>query len=425
MKEKLKKQIKKYIITFFVVIFFCIISLIISVMLPKNKVDENCKAAAEVYNSTMNMFPEIQVGRRSTTIDNYADAISVNIIYSLEQSRPLSSVLEAKYGFIEGKTAAQTLTKIVNVELEPNQQYSRYWHGYIVLLKPLLMFFLIEQIHIINAIILAILALIIVKQLWEIDKRAVLAFIIGGIMTSMFVVPQCFEFTWAFMVAFIVTIIVLKVDNGDNKKIYYILFVSGMLTCFFDFLTVELLSVILPLIMILIKRNRNGEIKNKKEIVKFIVISILIWGIAYIGMFIAKWIITSIVLQKNYIIDSIHKAQVRANGQVMNTTMSEMLIEAVRRNFISLYPLNLLKRKYIAYILVPISTIIMVLITRYRKRDNAYFYGLLIISLIPYIRYLVLVNHSYKHFFFTYRLQYVTIIAWIMLLINVFAKERK
>ena len=36
---------------------------------------------------------------------------------------------------------------------------------------------------------------------------------------------------------------------------------------------------------------------------------------------------------------------------------------------------------------------------------------LLIIAMMPYLRYLILANHSFRHYMFTYRLQIITIIA--------------
>lgn len=41
---------------------------------------------------------------------------------------------------------------------------------------------------------------------------------------------------------------------------------------------------------------------------------------------------------------------------------------------------------------------------------------LAVTALIPYVRYLVLHNHSYIHFFFTYRAQVATIMAIVLII---------
>lgn len=58
--------------------------------------------------------------------------------------------------------------------------YERYWHGYLVVLKPLLLVFNYGQIRILNGIVMAILVLLILRQLWKRDlRRGMLAFLLS------------------------------------------------------------------------------------------------------------------------------------------------------------------------------------------------------------------------------------------------------
>ena len=41
---------------------------------------------------------------------------------------------------------------------------------------------------------------------------------------------------------------------------------------------------------------------------------------------------------------------------------------------------------------------------------------LFIIGIVPYVRYLVLSNHSYLHHFFTYRAQMTSVVALVMII---------
>ena len=417
----------RYLKMFLLTLIICIISLVVVTMLPNEKVKEHCKEAAYIYNSTNDIFTEKIKGRPDTIMDYYADSIALSIIYSLDSNRPLSSVLEAKYRETEEEFVIESFQDLVEGKEEAQTEYTRYWHGYIVLLKPLLMFFGIEQIHIISAIVLMILVLVIMKQLWNIDKKIVIPLLIAFYMISIFIVPQCFEYTWVFMIAFIVSIIVLKIDNGDNKKLYPIFWITGMLTCFFDFLTVEMLTILLPLMFIIIKRNKQDKLTGFKDILKFIIASILIWGISYIAMYIAKWIIASIVLNKNYIIEAIQKGSTRINGEVRYVEEERMWIEAIRRNFNNLYPIYFIRKKFIIYILLPVILVIFLLINNYRHKNkyNGYIYGLLIIGLLPYARYILLPNHSCYHYIFTFRLQLVTIVCFFAIIMQAFVKKNK
>ena len=428
LKEKDWKdwKLSKYIISFVVIVVLCLVSLVLVTMFPNVNLEKNCREIAEKFYEDNKDFPELKMGINNLILDHYADSTSLGIIYSLDKENPLSSVLEAKWYKEENKLTTECLLDLINGEAQTNQNYVRYWHGYIILLKPLLMFFNINQIYIILATILIILIFLIIKQLWKIDKRAILAFLIGLYMITIYVVPLCFEYTWAFIITFIVSIIVLKKDNGDNKKIYPIFWITGILTCFFDFLTVELLTILLPLTFVLIKRNKEGKINNFKGIFKFIIISLVIWGIGYILMYFTKWIIASLVLGRNCVEEAMNRAMMRINGNaVYGESRNKLWVEAIQRNFNNLQPILYVKKKYIIYVLVPIITIIMLLINKYRNRNNNYLYGLLLIGLIPYIRYIIIVNHSCYHYFFTSRTQLVTAMAFILIVLNAFEKESR
>ena len=428
-KNKLEKNsqnysIKKYILSFVVIVVLCLISLVLVTMLPDSKVKEHCKEIAKSYEQEKTIIPEIKMGIANTMLDNYANSKSISIIYALDREKTLSSVLEAKYYEEDMKSMTQCLLDLVNGNEETNQEYTRYWHGYIVILKPLLMLFNEKGVYIFSGIILLSLILLIIKELWIIDKRAIIAFIIGLYMITIWVVPMCFEYMWAMIISFVISLIVLKKDNGENKKIYYYFWITGILTCFFDFLTVELLTVLLPLMFILIKRNKEKKLGNLKEIIIFIIKSLIIWGLGYMLMFIAKWIIASIILGRNCIVEAIEKAEVRINGDVVGLSSNKLWIGALKKNFDNLQPIFYVRKKYIIYVLIPTITVIMLLINRYKDKNMFYLYGMVVLGLIPYIRYSILLNHSYRHFFFTFRLQLVTIMAFILIVFNVFERKR-
>ena len=172
----------RYLKIFFITLSVCVISLVVIAMLPNEKVKEHCKEAAYIYNSTNDIFPEKLKGRPDTVMDYYADSIALSIIYSLDSSRPLSSVLEAKYRETKGEFVVESFKDLVEEKGEAQTEYTRYWHGYIVLLKPLLMIFGIKQIHIISALILMILVLVIIKQLWNIDKKIIIIILLAFYM---------------------------------------------------------------------------------------------------------------------------------------------------------------------------------------------------------------------------------------------------
>lgn len=86
--------------------------------------------------------------------DNYADCILTNIIYHIDSENILTSILSASYYNPDGEEVNESFSYAVNNpanvsgndKVVPNVDYSRYWHGSMVLLRPLFMFFDIRMI---------------------------------------------------------------------------------------------------------------------------------------------------------------------------------------------------------------------------------------------------------------------------------------
>ena len=107
------------------------------------------------------------------------------------------------------------------------------------------------------------------------------------------------------------------------------------------------------------------------------------------------------------------------------------------QNVSKIWPLRLLGNKNKTWIVLFASLVVSLLIItiiklgvflknkelKY-KRDNIKIrLLLLLISVIPYVRYIVMGNHSYYHSFFTYRAQLPSIIAIIFILIYTIKRD--
>ena len=78
--------------------------------------------------------------------------------------------------------------------------------------------------------------------------------------------------------------------------------ILGLLTSFFDFLTLEVLTFSLPLCIFLILRDKKKNISIKEILVYFI-----IWFLSYITPFLIKWIINYCYFGKDILISIIKR----------------------------------------------------------------------------------------------------------------------
>ena len=89
-------------------------------------------------------------------------------------------------------------------------------------------------------------------------------------------------------------------------------FVVGGLATFFDLLTVPIITLGIPLTLLILLQNKQ-DFNIKKSIIEIIKLSIL-WVIGYVMIFVSKWVIASIILQKDAITVAINQIFFRVNG---------------------------------------------------------------------------------------------------------------
>lgn len=440
--------------------------MVLAALIPKSSIQSNSEKSA-LYLYEEELFYPLVKDQKLTTIDNYADTILLNIVYSLDEKQPLRSVFSASYYNEEWLNVNEGYKMAVSENKAPNISYSRYWHGNMIFIKPLLMFLDIQGIRIFNAIVLAVLICALVVSLMKKRQKVLLsAMVIGLLSIGVFFVPLCIEYTSTFIIMAVICLLAMRMEDKGDDKLLPIFFISGMLTCFFDFLTTETITFTMPLVIVLClrykpagvtlingrnkdrsKRNKvnqdrdlktgdaletNGFVKKKytgtkqvvnkaerncfKEALNLTFKAGALWALAYILMWLAKWSLSSIILKINAFEAALKQAEVRTIGNAAKSAL-EQYLGAVLRNIALLFPLNFGKT-YGEVILIFLGVVFLMFCVwfLYRKKqlEEVWFLKLLmLIGGIPYIRYLVLSNHSYLHYFFTYRAQLVTITALV------------
>ncbi len=425
------KEIIKYIIIFFVTLIILFGLLVITAKIPRELISDNIKESTSEF-PTSSEIDKVVIKRDYTYRHIYADAILLNIIYCIDTSKPVQAVMEAKYyselkeivnNFDQKEEVSKSISydfnELIDGKHEGNQQYIRYWHGSMSIIRPLLVFLNLKQIYILNFIIITVLTIILLIMLIKTKiKELVVAFIISLIMCFVITVPFCLEYTWTYMIMLIASILAITLERR-GKKLNILFFVTGIITCYLDFLSTELLTFMVPILLILVIRYKQNRLTNFKEGFKFLVISTILWGIGYIGMWFAKWILASIILKINafdYVIDNAIERINGGNTAIIRT--DNIYIRAIVDNLLTLFPINIQKRVERLYF-IPVIIIIFVLVFIKKKNWRELWFPalLLIIAITPYIRYLILADHSYRHYFFTFRLQMISIIALILAIV--------
>lgn len=189
----------------------------------------------------------------------------------------------------------------------------------------------------------------------------------------------------------------------QQNSIYFFTLI-GILTAYFDFLTYPLVSYGIPMILYLLLLNQLNQLSKKSICIYKIMANGIGWSIGYGGMYIGKWLISWILTGYNTWADATMEAANRMSMQKIDsgTITNIPLWKVITNNF------NVILHDPIFVILMIILITSIVSIYKSSLEASSYQhtylqFALAIISVTPFIWYIVLSNHSYIHCWFTYR----------------------
>lgn len=410
------KRSWKYPAVFLITAVLLTALLTAAAFIPKSAIRKNVQKSAE-FLCEGELFGAVVSGVEGSKIDRYADAVLLAICYQYDEKEPLTSVMWSSYYHTKYQNENENLLAAVTKDLEANQQYLRYWHGSNAILRPLLLVFSLEQIYVINAVILA--ALTIGLFLLLVKRKAwipAIGLLMGLVLTASWFVPLSLEYTWTYLLMLLMSILSLKLAFLKKwERLGLCFLVVGMLTNYMDFLTTETLTLLVPLLLVVWVRHNQGNDMAFSETAKNAGKWILSWGFGYFGMWLMKWGMASVVLRQNVLPYVLTHISERVSGDV-GVNHWQYITGTLWRNVKCLFPLEYGE----IGALLGGSLVLVVCYAAYvyhkkqiRKENILLYAG---IGILPFVRYLVLLNHSYLHYFFTYRALLAAILAIAMIL---------
>ena len=345
------------------------------------------------------LYPQAIIRMEQCQMDNFTDALIMNQMYNIDRKHPVKSAMKMIRSSEKGRDWDQPglLLRKVNGENLEDQHYARYWHGSTFLFRPL---FLVMDFLTLRHILFIVSSILIVLLLCAYYPRAglmkTIALALGFLLTYGFVMQFSMQFFPVLALTVIGSLLVVKHKESANFGLLF--FVISSLTCYFDLLTTPLLTLGIPLtVMLSLKREDEFSFKdNLIEISKLI----LLWGLGFALTFGTKWALASLILGQNIFSDAYEVSLYRMEAEQFTRW------EALTKNF---GMLNLWMISIAAVVLLLLSIINRLKIS-YKKVIL-----FLIIGLMPYVWYLLLANHSYLHWWFTYRLQAITVVCLLFM----------
>lgn len=410
MKNKLKKSLKKlcsYLLIYIGITILFSTAIVASYLLPDYNIRGHiAESEKQIENEWDNKPLFAGVG---ASLDMHTDTLMLNIAYNkgtYNNQRALEKAFENS--FYENNDTALTALK-TNIETDQlnNHEYSRYWHGIQVILRPLLMHFNYLEIRYILMFILIVLLGITFAMIGkQLGMKYVIALATTMCLMYIAIIPMSIQYSSIFIITLISMIAIMLMYKKEKQKYMPItFFIIGAFATYFDLLTYPLVTLGLPLILAVLLEDKLYKEKNKiVYLITYIIKLGVLWTIGYGLIFFTKWVIASIILKKDAITLAIEQLLFRVNG---NEQYPVKRLEVIKKNFEIFY------NPIAKYIVIGITIIWGIMFVLYRKpiKNFNILIPLLCISIVPYIWYIAFAGHSSIHCWFTYKIQAMSIFA--------------
>lgn len=274
-------------------------------MIPTDRMEENCRESVPVFQEE-GYAPVEWYSIRA--LDNFGDALMLETA-AYPGDEPLLERTIASYRLgvtpedpehtvfaITGTKTIEAVSSFIAIHTGTvdtsiaRESYARYWHGYLVVLKPLLTFFNYEQIRNINTVVQYLLLLIIAKLLLKKCPYGLVPFVIMNFFLAPTSIGKCIHFFCVYCVALFTTLVLLWNPGGklNRENVWKLFLFTGIATTYFDLFLLPTLSLTIPLCILCMQISGDGTWKDN---MLTLIRCGFAWSLGFAGMWAGKWLI--------------------------------------------------------------------------------------------------------------------------------------
>lgn len=396
------------------VIIRCLIILVFSVMagffllvlvylLPTGPMKE--KMARDTTElSQEGVYPALG-GLFSNTLDNFTDTLMIGAAVYDNDETVVKKVVNAYHPSGYDDPVENLIKYIDEGDNGDKGNYTRYWHGYLVLLKPILFFTDYLMWRSINRVLQLLLTLTVVIVLMKrFSWKCALPVLAAVLFLRPNVIFYSLQYSTMFYVSMISALILgLLYGKKNNNWLIYFYLCVGIITNYFDYLTYPAFGLGLCLVICAMLSQKNKGSDNILATMKYS----LFWVLGYGGMWVGKWTIGSILTGENLFADAIQSVIGRSSAEAYGGSISRVSAVVSNLQMASEITTPLI-------VTAAIAAIVIIIVWQWHSHFEdfiLYFINLLLIAAIPFVWFFFMSNHSYIHLYFTYRTLAVTVAA--------------
>lgn len=290
-------------------------------------------------------------------------------------------------------------------------QYPRYWHGYQIFLRPLLMKFTIVQIRLISTFaFFGLLTGAVYTMAKRINFWTGLLYMMTIVSANILIIPCSMQFVSCFNImsaALIVLMCNKKITQSKSNALLYFFFTVGAVTNFMDLLTVPLITLGIPLAATMLIFSLEQKEMKLGGYMRHLLTSSMAWGIGYGLTWVTKWILAAMVTGQNMFADTYQAIVFCVKGDKTHLLDRLTMLKNNIANYLGLHAFS--KKELLCMLFLMILVLIVSFLLGHRRDSRLkVIVPLIVIAVYPFIWYNILVIHAQIYCLFTYRTQMIT-----------------
>lgn len=398
-----RKTVGGLLVCYGVLLVVATVGMIAVARLPKEAIAGHCRTSV-VQLCERGDAPEIG-NLPLLRIDTFTDMIMLNVAYCMGESMPVEAAMRCSFFTDNNMDVFTTTPALVEGATDTADAfflgYGRYWHGYLLFLRPLLTFATYHDICLLSACIQILLLVICLILIWKRCSAQAAGFLLLALAAVALPISLlCLQFSTCFLLMYLGTIAVLAVPVTTQRAVY-IFFTMGALTSFFDLLTTPQLTLGIPLTALLLADRRKADMQH-------ILLLSVCWAAGYSMLWLSKlpvaWLLTGDNLADEFLSNAVGRSSAGLSE------LLELVAEKLGGNAVMVVG---------SLIVLGIACLLGFCLWIWQRiRHGAYQpgrrYWLLPIALLTPCWYLLMLQHSIIHYWFTWRALAVSLFCLLL-----------
>lgn len=369
---------------------------------------------------TESHYPLAITGVEHSMLDNYTDGLILNnAVYSGDENAFIKASKVYKYLYTDQSPMESLISLFSGNPDYTKNPYSRYWHGYLIIVKPLLLFFNYPEIRLLNCgLQILLFSLVICAFTYKKKTAYILPFVLCVISLIPVSVGLSLQYSAIYYISLLASLALLLFgDTLKEKQLLpeFFLFI-GIVVNYFDFLTYPIFALGLPLCLVFFL---YGSL-NLRDSLRMFAGNCFSFGFGYSMMWMLKCLLGTLITGDNVFKSALDKYAERTSTTAFDTQIT--ISDTLRLN------LGIFATKKMLCLLTVIVAIFIVYSVYRKVRVLAIMECMIpyiLTALLPILWYVFAANHSYIHHNFTFRAFSVAIFAYLCMLVQLVTTARQ